>query len=585
MADTDQLSSSQPSPTSPQDHEQKSTASVNEPPTIADLNPMENASWKIKGMVLICMLTLPVGCHYMEATMGTLKTSLKSSMHINNTQFGILLSAVTLVNTMLPLLAGAFVDDTTGFGSVRATTFVSFVIFVGSLVVALAASHNNYPAMVAGQMIYGLGGGMIVTMQEAIVSKWFRNQQLAIVIGLVLCLARLVKWLAKMVCYPIVNATGSTNTPIFIATITCALGFAMNGVYWYIMCHYGWATRSGKELTSPVHSSLQLQQPQPQPERDDDEFILDQLKSRPLSFMTSVRWILRWLPYLPSTFWMIPWIQFIMSSALSSFDDIATEYVQFRFETTTVMAGYQASLTQVVPIVAAPIMGIVIHRYGQRVTSLVVATFFLILSMVLMGYTMTTPVIGMLLFSCALAFGPVSVLSSTALLLPHELVGIGTGLHKCANNIGTTIIAVLVGYVQDLTFHDGDASDDNSDLKNQYVGVMVLYLCLGCGSTLLAVCLWWMDRRQLMGWLQADKKERDRRIQKVAIASHPPNATTTTTTAEEYDTQRCSDLAAIGSQVLLKKSYVYVGIYCFWLAAAWIVFFVFALMPIYMNYD
>lgn len=84
-------------------------------------------------------------------------------MHINNTQFGILLSAVTLVNTMLPLLAGAFVDDTSGFGSVRATTFVSFIIFVGSLIVSLAASHNNYPAMVAGQMIYGLGGGMIVS--------------------------------------------------------------------------------------------------------------------------------------------------------------------------------------------------------------------------------------------------------------------------------------------------------------------------------------------------------------------------------------------------------------------------------------
>lgn len=67
--------------------------------SVNDHDPMVNASWKIKLMVLICMLTLPgkstkslikphgdtnlfmstctVGCHYMEATMGTLKTSLK----------------------------------------------------------------------------------------------------------------------------------------------------------------------------------------------------------------------------------------------------------------------------------------------------------------------------------------------------------------------------------------------------------------------------------------------------------------------------------------------------------------------------
>ncbi|SAM07564.1 hypothetical protein [Absidia glauca] len=546
-----------------------------------DLDGMANASWKVKGSVLVCMLLLPLGCHFMEATMGTLKTSLKSTMHINNTQFGILMSSVTLVNTVLPLLAGAFVDDISGFGSVRATTFVSFVIFSGSLVVSLAASHNNYPAMVAGQMIYGLGGGMIVTMQEAIVSKWFRNQQLAIVIGLVLSLARLVKWVAKMVCYPIVNATENTNMPIFIATLICALGFAMNGIYWYIMYRFGWATGSGKELNSPANPNSRFYQQQQQQQKNvGDEMMAGHASSSP---MHSIRWILQWLPYLPATFWMIPWLQFVMSSVLSSFDDVATEYVQFRFQTTTVMAGYQSSLTQVVPIVVAPVMGIVIHRYGHRITSckyqaqnqtnrtnqltshcrykVLVGTLFLALSLVLMGYTMTLPAIGMILFSCALAFGPVSILSASALLLPHELVGVGTGLHKCANNIGTTIVAVLVGYVQDLTYHDGDAADNNYDLGNEYDGVMLLYLTLACGATLLTAGLWWMDRQWLAGWLQVGKKERDRRVE---------NAT---------------DLHLIGSQVRDTKSYVFVGVYGFWLVAAWILFFVFALMPVYMNYD
>lgn len=33
------------------------------------------------------------------------------------------------------------------------------------------------------------------------------------------------------------------------------------------------------------------------------------------------------------------------------------------------MAGYQSSLTQVVPIVVAPVMGVVVHRYGKRITN------------------------------------------------------------------------------------------------------------------------------------------------------------------------------------------------------------------------
>lgn len=36
------------------------------------------ASWQLKVVILLCMLALPVGCHYLEATVGTLKTALKS---------------------------------------------------------------------------------------------------------------------------------------------------------------------------------------------------------------------------------------------------------------------------------------------------------------------------------------------------------------------------------------------------------------------------------------------------------------------------------------------------------------------------
>lgn len=227
-------------------------------------------------------------------------------MQINNTQFSILLSSVTLVNTVLPLISGVFIDDISKIGSIRATVIVSTVIFAGSLLVSIGSSNNSYPCMMTGQIIYGLGGGMIVTMQEGIISRWFRDKELAIVIGIMLAVARLTKFVAKLVTYPILNATGSHAWPIHIATIFCAVGVVINACYAVLMWRKGLATLSGKEVAVQREYENELEQQTQTPKGK------------------LFRWSPRVLLYIPSSFWMIPWIQFTMSSVLSSFDDVAT---------------------------------------------------------------------------------------------------------------------------------------------------------------------------------------------------------------------------------------------------------------------
>lgn len=215
------------------------------------------------------------------------------------------------------------------------------------------------------------------------------------------------------------------------------------------------------------------------------------------------------------------------------------------------------------------------------------ASLILMTSMILLAYTWVTPAIGMVIFSFALALGPVSVLSSTSLLLPHELAGTGMGLHKCFNNIGTTIVSVLVGYVQDLTFHDGDPHDDLSDLQTEYDGVMILYLSIATFSILVVILFWVMDRILLSGWLQADKKERQRRLN--VVQTKEEDEKTLYLHAEKDDLKRLNEeklvaLKMIGSRLTKKKSYIYVSISAFWLSVSWIVFFTFALMPVYQSY-
>jgi MFS family permease len=248
-------------------------------------------------------------------------------MQINNTQFSILLSSVTLVNTVLPLCAGVFIDDISSIGSIRGTTIVSMVIFLGSLLVSIGASLNSYPCMMAGQIIYGLGGGMIVTMQEGILSRWFRDKELAIIIGIMLCVARLTKWAAKMVSYPILNATGAYEYPIHVATIFCAAGAVINAIYWVVMWRKGLATLSGKET---MQYQGTYKNDFSRNEQSLEEKTHNNVSTDDLSYHTSqpppssFKWSNSILLFIPSTFWMIPWIQLTMSSVLSSFDDVAT---------------------------------------------------------------------------------------------------------------------------------------------------------------------------------------------------------------------------------------------------------------------
>ncbi|KAG1076840.1 hypothetical protein G6F42_025249 [Rhizopus arrhizus] len=275
-------------------------------------------------------------------------------------------------------------------------------------------------------------------------------------------------------------------------------------------------------------------------------------------------------------------MQITMSSVLSSFDDVATEFTQFRYSTTSVMAGYQSSLTQVVPIVAAPLLGIYVHRYGKHLYILGAGTVVLIISVILLAYTWVPPTAGMILISFAFSLGPVALLTTTSLLMPYELVGVGVGLHKCANNIGTTILSVIVGYVQDLTFHDGDTSDDHVDLQHEYDYVMILYLLVSCIALLLAFLFWLWDRQCLDSWLQINRKQRQSRLDKVkSISIHHY---TYENQQEGYHKQQTA-LKLIGSQLKTKQSYIHVGFFLFWLLAAWVVFFTFALMPIYQSYS
>ncbi|CAO3702999.1 unnamed protein product [Rhizopus stolonifer] len=403
-----------------------------------------NASWQYKLIALVTALCFPIGSHFSTSALSAMKAQIKTNLHINNTQYGIISSSVSIITTIFPIFGGIFIDM---FGSVWGTLAVNFVVIIGSLLTALAAKYHSFELMVAGRVIFGIGSGLIVTMQESILSKWFRTQNLAIAIGLQLSISRLATFLGTLVANPIAKTTGDWVWAFWLSFIICCFSIIMNVIYALVVRHL----RRDSQMLS-----------------DQD---IQKLKER-----KKFDW--RAVLKFPLIYWQILHIEFLYAAVWSSFQTISTEFVELHFGSTGVLAGYTASASQTVPIVATPILGIIMDMYGCRIIILLFSSIFLILSTGLLGWTYVSAVVGMVFYSISLAFGPISMITSIGMVLPSDYIGTGLGMYKSSNNIGTTILDIVVGVVQD---HTQDQA---------YTGVMILFLALACVGFVLICGLW-----------------------------------------------------------------------------------------------
>lgn len=447
-----------------------------------------------------------------------MKSSIKHYLEIDNTRYGVLSSSVSIINTVFPIMGGLFIDV---FGSIWGTLAVNVFVIVGSLLTALAARYTSFALMVVGRVIFGIGSGLIVTMQESLLSKWFRTRHLSIAIGLQLSISRLASFLGTLAANPVAGATGTWVWAFWLALILCGFSVVMNVVYALIVRHL---TGGGTEGVLSKKDRLQLKAKR------------------------TFKW--RSIAKFPVLYWSIITVEFIYAAVWSSFQTISTELIQVHFGSTQVLAGYQASASLVVPIVATPVLGVVQDVLGGRLVVLLLSAVFLILSCALLGWTYVNAVVGMVFYSISLAFGPIAMITSIGMILPSDYIGTGLGLYKSANNVGTSILDIVVGVIQDHTANQA------------YTGVMVLYIILACIGFVLIIGLWVAQRVFYDNLLEARIAKRQRLMD--------------AKNARELNLIRQGKDSYEGTQPK-KINFVFIAAFIAALVVAWVLFFVYAI--------
>ncbi|KAI8213466.1 major facilitator superfamily transporter [Colletotrichum sp. SAR 10_66] len=91
------------------DADEKRIADVDRSPS-GDPVEIRDFPWTWKLTALICGVALSWGSSFSENTLGPLKSTLIKQLDINNSQYGAISSATSLVNTILPILGGYGLD-------------------------------------------------------------------------------------------------------------------------------------------------------------------------------------------------------------------------------------------------------------------------------------------------------------------------------------------------------------------------------------------------------------------------------------------------------------------------------------------
>ncbi|KAG2233913.1 hypothetical protein INT48_004401 [Thamnidium elegans] len=476
---------------------------------------LANAPWKYKIIALVTALMFPFGSHFSASAISAMKSRLVTNMNISNTQYGVVSAAVSIINTIFPIAGGVFIDI---FGSVWGTLAINFMIILGALLTAIAAKIESYPLLVVARVIFGIGSGLIVTMQESLLSKWFRTKHLSIAIGLQLSISRLSSFLGTLVANAVAEAAGDWVWAFWLSFILCCFSIAMNLVYALVVRH------------------LQGQ------------VILSENEKIALKKKKTFKW--RSVFKFPLIFWHIILIEFIYAAVWSSFQTIATDLIKKHFGTTEKLAGYKASASQSIPIVATPILGFIMDFYGLRVIILLISSIFLILSSGFLGWTYIEPTVGMIFYSISLAFGPISMITSIGMLLPSEYIGTGLGIYKSSNNIGTAILDVAIGVIQDKT------------AGQSYVQVMLVFMILA-GIGFVLICALWFNQFYFYGnLLEVKRVKRVARMEEI-------NGKELEFTSKGLDPYTDTPIR--------KLSYPIVGFFVAALVAAWVLFFVYSI--------
>ncbi len=302
-----------------------------------------------------------------------------------------------------------------------------------------------------GFAVFGVGYEMTgITVSKAMV-RWFSGHELALAMGLQLAMARLGTAAALSISAPIARHF-TLSAPLLLA-----LAFLVTGLLAFLVFCV-----MDRRLDKTYESH----------EPSDDEF----------------RWSDIGVTLRSPGFWLITLFCVLFYSAVSPFLKFSTRLMVMKYGVDPDIAGFFSSIAPFGTIIMTPLFGYVYDRYGRGVT--LVITGALLLAAVHFGFSLpihnsSVAILLMVVLSVGYSLAPAALWPCVPKIIPLKCLGTAYSMIFFIQNFGRAIIPMFVGRA--------------NETDPSYATSMLIFGFTALGAALVAIAMWYTDRRKGYG--------------------------------------------------------------------------------------
>ncbi|KAJ8328300.1 hypothetical protein QVD99_000811 [Batrachochytrium dendrobatidis] len=396
-------------------------------------------------------------------------------------ELNLLYSVYSFPNMFLPFIGGQLADR---FDPRVVLLVFSTTVCVGQTLFSIGVSTKCFALMVFGRVLFGIGGESISVIQSTITTSYFKNKELAIALGLNLCISRLGSVVNSILSPRIALATDA-SVAVWIGSGTCYVSLLCAIILSTMISGHptlaNIPTNSLDETLCTLDERAPLlacvsTQEEPAIENTVDRYHADchlassdatlsgQLPFQPEPTKSFMQFNLKGLNQLPLSFWILCIICILLYGTVIPFNNIASDFFMSKwYPNDPEKAGIVMSIPDSMSAILVPILGYFVDRYGGRVMMLMSCAVVIVGVHLTLGLSMINPIYPMVFLGCSYSLYGVAIWPSVATVIQHEecklkdqnpdaepprLLGAAFGLSTSALNAALTLVPLIAAQIR-----------------------------------------------------------------------------------------------------------------------------------------
>jgi len=397
---------------------------------------------RLRWGVLVLMGLTVFGVYFAYDSVVPIADFIMDDMGVTRAQYGLLFSYYSVPNLIMVLIGGILLDR---FG-IRKMGLAFVALAVAGVLLTAVGSQSSFTLMLWGRLLYGIGAESASIAMIKILAKWFRGKEFAFAMGLYIMIVRLGNFASLNLGAPLQEMSGSWRLALWIAVVIMVLSFIAFFVYARL-------------------------------DRSKEQFFIDrgdveqEEKLEPKEIFKFRR-----------SYWFVNILCVTFYSGVLPFVAFSNIFLQSKYGMTATRAGFYGSLIFVSTMIATPLFGLFVDRFGKRATVMITGSVFIVPAFLMLGLTMVHPAVSIILIGIAFSLVPAALWASVPIIVPESRLGTAMGLITLVQNLGLTVIPWAAGRLTD------NAGGD-------YTNSMIMFAGLGVVGLFFSIALIWSERK------------------------------------------------------------------------------------------